>query len=99
MANNRYFMRCDCGSTHYLGKSLGDGIYTKGEPCEIFDSLHNWMWEHLTECAHPKAERDSLGSEWVAGEIFTVITQYDHRAPKGRIPPYIAPPPTSSVDG
>lgn len=33
MANNRYFLLCDCGEKQYLGKSLGDGIYnTAGGP-------------------------------------------------------------------
>jgi hypothetical protein len=43
--------------------------------------VYGWMWEHLMGCDHPDAEpADALGPEWIKGEIFKVITEYDDRA-------------------
>jgi hypothetical protein len=80
MANNRYYLYCDCGEKLYLGKSLGDGIYTWRDPGEDQVKTFSWMWEHLMDCKHPNATGpDSLGPEWVSGEIFKVLTEGDPR--------------------
>ena len=36
MANQRYYLKCKCGETLYIGKSLGDGIYNNRGTNEMF---------------------------------------------------------------
>lgn len=46
----------------------------------FLDDVYEWMWEHLTECNHPECPPEPvLGNEWLKGEIFKVITEYDER--------------------
>jgi hypothetical protein len=43
---------------------------------QFLKDIYEWMWEHLMDCPHPDAtEPDSLGPEWVSGEIFKVVTE------------------------
>lgn len=86
-------MLCDCGATHYVGKSLGEGIYSSTPPGKVMESLHEWMWEHLIECDHPNATYTRpLGREWAKGEVFKVVTEYDDRVGGHDIPPFASPP-------
>lgn len=91
MANNRYYLHCPCGENKYLGKSLGDNIYGPGSfmktdeqnwgECAAFlHSIYDWMWAHLmANHAGLHKEDDVLSPEWVEGEIFKVLTEYDER--------------------
>lgn len=52
MANERYALMCPiCKDACYLGKTMGQGIYTNncdaGERMEI---VWDWMWRHLLKC-------------------------------------------------
>lgn len=79
VANNRYFLLCPCGGTQYIGKSLGRGIYhTRDSSHEFLEEVYEWMWDHFME-NHAGLEVNEAGKEWVAGEIFKVITEYDDR--------------------
>jgi hypothetical protein len=75
-------MKCDCGEQFYVGKSLGDGLYnTREEPSELLEDMYDWMWEHLMGCEHPHASApESLSREWVGGQVFTVVTEYEYEA-------------------
>lgn len=80
MANNRYFLLCPCSAVCYIGKSLGQGMYhTRDDSHAFLEEIYEWMWEHFM-ANHAGLDVDAAGREFVAGEIFKVITEYDDRA-------------------
>ena len=84
MANNRYYLYCDCGSVCYVGKSTGNGVFAVAD--DILDLMHEWMWKHIIYCEHALAPRHPvLGPEWATGEIFKVLTEGDERVKQAMI--------------
>lgn len=69
MANERYGMMCPvCKDACYIGKTMGDGIYTTVEaPKKRMRIIWTWMWKHLLECH--REFQFGIGSEI----LFTVI--------------------------
>lgn len=89
MANNRYYIHCECGSNKYLGKSMGDGLYVKNDDKAAFlEGVWEWMWDHLTDCDICSAvDPVDAMPEYRMGEIFKIITEYDDRVTAESIVP------------
>lgn len=70
-------------------------VVPEAEPVETHDQgqarfladVYDWMWKHLRDpgCYNKRVElgmhpeEDVLSNEWVKGEIFKVLTEYDER--------------------
>lgn len=81
--HNQYFIRCACGETKYLGASRERGIVIsmqeRVDPESFLQDIYAWMWEHLMSNHAGNHVPKNLGPEWVGGEIFKILTEYDER--------------------
>ena len=69
------------GTTVVIPEAAPAETHEEGQ-ARFLSEVYEWMWTHLMGCDHPEAEPPGvLGREWVKGEIFKVITEYDDRAP------------------
>lgn len=51
MALERYGLLCPiCNDVIFLGKTMGDGIYTVRENEKQLELIYDWMFKHLEEC-------------------------------------------------
>lgn len=79
MANERYGLMCPiCKDACYMGKTMGDGIYSnRGTGLYKDDDndghrmriIWTWMWKHLTEC-HKQFEWGNSDKA-----LFTVVSE------------------------
>src|SRR5690606_16808818 len=46
MANNRVYLKCQCGSERFIAKRFGEGYYTVGTAEEYVGKLEQWFDDH-----------------------------------------------------